>query len=117
MSKETKKSVAAVIFGLALADRSNGLFASNKDFRNAVLTKIEADMSVSRASAATMYNALKKEAEVANPELGLGRDPRKVKVKVEGAKRGRPAGSGKKVVEVATDAVPTETAIAETATA
>ena len=93
----SKKSLAMAIFAEKMVERSQGLFASNKEFRAAVLRKIESDLSVSTASAATMYNAAKDEAEKADASVGLGRDPKKVKIVVEGAgKRGRPAGSTNK---------------------
>ena len=104
----SKKSFAVAIFAAKMVERSQGLYASNKDFRAAVLRAIESELSVSTASAATMYNSCKVEAETADTSVGLGRDPKMVKVKVEGAgKRGRPAGStNKKAVEVVvTDAV------------
>lgn len=87
----SKKSLAVAIFAACMADRVAGVYTTNKAFRAAVLGKIEADLGVSVASAATMYNACKKEAETADAAVGLGRDPKVVKVKVEGAKRGRPA--------------------------
>ncbi len=112
----SKKSLALAIFAAKMAERTQGLFASNKDFRAAVLRTIETDLGVSTASAATMYNAAKIEAEKADASVGLGRDPKVVKVKVEGAKRGRPANSKNKPKEViTTDAVPAaETAVVET---
>jgi hypothetical protein len=104
----SKKSLALAIFTAALTERAQGLFASNKDFRGAVLARIQADLSVSTASAATMYNAAKKDAETAGT-VTLGRDPKKVKAPSTG-KRGRPAGSKNKakaaeVAPVAADAV------------
>lgn len=94
----SKKSFAMAIFAEKMVERSQGLFASNKEFRAAVLRKIEAELGVSTASAATMYNAAKEEAEKADATVGLGRDPKKAKVVVEGgAKRGRPANSKNKV--------------------
>jgi len=87
----SKKSLALAIFQAKLTERGQGLFASNKEFRAAVLSTIEADLGVSTASAATMYNAAKKDAETAGT-VTLGRDPKKVKVAGTG-KRGRPAGS------------------------
>lgn len=92
----SKKSLALAIFNAKLVERSQGLFASNKDFRAAVLSSIQSELGVSVASAATMYNAAKAEAEKADETIGLGRDPKKVKVKAEGGKRGRPAGSKNK---------------------
>lgn len=92
----SKKSLALAIFNAKLVERSQGLFASNKDFRAAVLSSIQTELGVSVASAATMYNAAKAEAEKADETISLGRDPKKVKVKAEGGKRGRPAGSKNK---------------------
>ena len=116
----SKKSLALAIFQAKLIERAQGLFASNKEFRAAVLTSIQADLQVSTASAATMYNAAKVEAEAAGT-VTLGRDPKKVKVASTG-KRGRPAGSknAPKVVaevavpaaEVATDAEAVPAAVA-----
>jgi hypothetical protein len=94
----SKKSLAVAIFAAALADRAAGKFATNKEFRASVLSKIQADLGVSTASAATMYNAAKKDAETADAAVKLGRDPKKEKVKGTG-KRGRPAGSKNKAKE------------------
>jgi len=87
----SKKSLAQAIFNAKMDERSQGLYASNKEFRAAILGAIETELSVSRASASTMYNSFKKEAETAGTAT-LGRDPKKVKVAGTG-KRGRPAGS------------------------
>ena len=100
----SKKSLAVAIFAAAMAKRTAGGFASNKDFRAEILNKIVVDLGVSVASAATMYNSCKKEAEVADAAVALGRDPKKVKVKVEGAKRGRPA-------KAKTEAAPADTTV------
>jgi len=91
----SKKSLALAIFQAKMADRVAGKFASNKEFRAAVLTTIQADLGVSVASAATMYNAAKKDAEAADATVKLGRDPKKEKAPSTG-KRGRPAGSRNK---------------------
>lgn len=91
----SKKSLAQAIFDAKMVERSQGLFASNKDFRAAVLSTIQADLGVSTASAATMYNAAKKDAEAADATVALGRDPKKEKAPSTG-KRGRPAGSKNK---------------------
>lgn len=103
----SKKSGALAIFQAKLAERTQGLFGSNKEFRAAVLAEIQAKLGVSVPSAATMYNAAKKEAEAADATVGLGRDPKKVKAPSTG-KRGRPAGSKNKEVAApaATDAAP-----------
>lgn len=99
----SKKSLAVAIFAAALAERASGLFGSNKEFRAAILTKIQADLGVSVASAATMYNAAKKDAEAADAAVALGRDPKKEKAPSTG-KRGRPAGSKNAVKDVPADA-------------
>lgn len=104
----SKISQAQLIFNAKLVERSQGLFASNKEFRASVLTTIQVELGVSTASAATMYNAFKTNAEAADATIGLGRDPKTVKVKVAGAKRGRPAGSK--------NAPKTEVVVAEVAT-
>lgn len=98
----SKKSLATAIFVALLAERAAGKFTSNKEFRAAVLSKIQADLGVSVASAATMYNAAKKDAETADTSVKLGRDPKKEKVKGTG-KRGRPAGSKNKTKEAPAD--------------
>lgn len=111
----SKKSLALAIFNAKLVERSQGLFASNKEFRAAVLTSIQTDLGVSVASAATMYNAAKAEAEKTDATVALGRDPKKVKAKAEGGKRGRPQGSKNKAKEtvVITTAEPTAEAAQE----
>jgi len=97
----SKKSLALAIFTAKLAERSQGLFASNKEFRAAVLSQIQTDLGVTTASAATMYNAAKKDAESADATVALGRDPKKAKAPKGTGKRGRPAGSKNKAKEVA----------------
>lgn len=101
----SKKSLALAIFQAKMVERTQGLFASNKEFRAAVLTGIQTDLSVSTASAATMYNAAKKDAEAADASVALGRDPKKVKVVASG-KRGRPAGSKNATKDVDTTVTP-----------
>lgn len=98
------KSRATTIFQAKLVERSQGLFASNKEFRSATLVAMETELGVSRASASTMYNTAKKETEVADPGVGLGRDPKKAKAPSNG-KRGRPVGSKNKPKEVVAEAV------------
>ncbi len=120
----SKKSQAVAIFAAAMATRAAGGFDSNKAFRAAVLTKIQADLGVSVASAATMYNAAKKDAEAADANVGLGRDPKKEKP-VSTGKRGRPAGSknkdkaeaGAEGTTIVIDAPAAEAPAAETAAA
>lgn len=96
----SKKSLALAIFQAHLAIRAAGKYTSNKEFRAAVLGAIETELSVTRASASTMFNSAKKEAEAADATVGLGRDPKKVKAPSTG-KRGRPVGSKNKAKEVA----------------
>lgn len=91
----SKKSQADAIFAARLADRAAGKYATNKEFRAAVLAQIQTDLGVSVASASTMYNAAKKAAEAADATVGLGRDPKKEKP-VSTGKRGRPVGSKNK---------------------
>lgn len=109
----SKKSQALTIFQAKLIERKQGLYGSNKDFRAAVLQAIEAELGVSRASASTMYNSAKVEAEAIDATVGLGRDPKKVKAPSTGV-RGRPKNSKNKakVVAPVTDAVVT-TEVAE----
>lgn len=106
----SKMSQADAIFRQHLAQRAQGAFASNRDFRHAVLVAIETALDVSRASASTMYNTSKKAAEAAAPTVGLGRDPKKEKP-VSSGKRGRPVGSKNKP-KVVTVTVTAETPVA-----
>jgi len=101
----SKKSLAQAIFDAKMVERTQGLYASNKEFRAAVLRAIETDLGVSTASSATMYNSAKAEVE-ATGTVKLGRDPKKVKDITAGTgKRGRPSGSvNKKKEVVVTDA-------------
>lgn len=94
----SKKSQAVAIFAACLAKRATGGYDSNKAFRADVLGQIQSTLGVSVASAATMYNAAKKDAETADTNVGLGRDPKKEKP-VSTGKRGRPAGSKNKAKE------------------
>ena len=109
----SKKSQALAIFQAKMADRVAGKFATNKAFRAAVLASIQTDLGVSVASAATMYNAAKKDAETADATVKLGRDPKKEKVASTG-KRGRPAGSKNKAKETTEVVMPVETPAVET---
>ena len=112
----SKKSLALAIFTAKLTERSQGLFASNKEFRGAVLSAIQADLGVSTASAATMYNAAKKDAETAGTTT-LGRDPKKVKVATGSGKRGRPAGSKNRAKEEVAAVAPAAEPVAADAAA
>lgn len=79
--KVTKKAQGDAIFATELTNRTNGAFDSNKAFRAQVLTRMETEIGVSRASAATMFNQAKKAAEANDTTVGLGRDPKKVVAK------------------------------------
>jgi hypothetical protein len=103
----SKKSLAVAIFNARLLERSQGLFATNKAFRAIVLSDIQSQLSVSVASAATMYNAAKKDAE-GTGTVTLGRDPKIVKVKTNSGKRGRPVGSKNRPKEEVAPVVTTE---------
>ena len=105
----SKRSQALVIFNEKIGERGQGLFATNKDFRTTTIQKICADLSVSVASASTMYNSFKKEVEAAGTAT-LGRDPKKEKP-VSTGKKGRPSGSknAAKDETTSTEAVATET--------
>jgi hypothetical protein len=99
----SKKSQAVTIFATKMAERAQGRYGSNKEFRAATLVAIETELGVSRASASTMYNSAAKEATAADATLVLGRDPKKVKAPSTG-KRGRPTGSRNKTkVEAAAE--------------
>lgn len=99
----SKMAQATAIFRQKMEDRAQGLFASNRDFRAAVISTIKSQLQVSLSSAATMYNSAKKAAEAVDPNVGLGRDPKKVAVvKVSTGKRGRPLGSKNKPKAVVT---------------
>lgn len=111
----SKKSMALKIFAEKMVQRASGMFTTNKDFRASVLSTIEKDLGVSTASAATMYNAAKKEAEAADDEVVLGRDPKKVKAVTEAGKRGRPAGTKKKAVDAVATYTPQSDAVAAAA--
>lgn len=73
-------SQGKTIFSEQLAKRTSGEFTTNRDFRASVINRMQSELSVSVASAATMYNSAKADAEQANPAIGLGRDPKKEKV-------------------------------------
>lgn len=73
-------SLGKTIFNEQLAKRASGEFTTNRDFRASVITRMQSELSVSVASAATMYNSAKATAEQDNPAIGLGRDPKKEKV-------------------------------------
>lgn len=110
----SKKSLATTIFQTKLTERKQGLFTSNKAFRAAVLDTIKTELGVSTASAATMYNSAKVEAEAADTTIALGRDPKQVKAISTGVKGRKPgskntpkvaAVAGDATVAVVTDAV------------
>lgn len=93
----TKISQAKSIFSAKLLMREAGTYATNKQFRADVIQTLVTDLGVNVATASTMYNTLKNDANKAidTPELAIGRDPKKVKAPSSG-KRGRPLGSKNK---------------------
>lgn len=107
----SKKSLAQVIFDAKIVEKTQGLYASNKDFRAATLAAIETGVGVSRASASTMYNFFKSEIEK-DKVITLGRDPKKAKTPSTGV-RGRPAGSTNKAKAEVTVAEPVAEPVAD----
>lgn len=87
MSKVSKKTQGLEIFEQELAKRASGAFESNKAFRKSVTERMVAEVGVSLASAATMYNQCKITFESADPSLALGRDPKQEKVKTVRARK------------------------------
>ena len=100
----TKKSLAKAIFDEKLAERNQSLFATNREFRKAVVTKIMAELNAPFPSACAMYNVAMKASGVT-----IGRDPKKAK-RVTSGVRGRPLGSHNKAKAVVAVA-PTSEAI------
>lgn len=110
----TKIGQAKSIFSTKLLMREAGAYTTNKQFRADVIQTLVTDLGVNVATASTMYNTLKNEANKSmadTPELAIGRDPKKVKPASSG-KRGRPLGSKNKpkAQPVAVEQVQTETA-------
>ena len=107
----SKKALATAIFTEVLALRTDGQFDTNRAFRAAVLTRIQAELGVTVASAATMYNSAVKEAGIT-----VGRDPKQVRVRTGSGKKGRPIGSkNRPKVEVAPAAAETAPAVEQVA--
>lgn len=89
----SKKTQGFAIFDEELKRRADGAFAGeeypNKAFRKHVIARMMAEVTdkngkagdTSLASASTMYNQAMKAAEADDPNLGLGRDPKVVRVK------------------------------------
>ena len=75
----TSKSLATVIFAEELVARAEGKHETNKSFRQKVIARITEETEATPSSACTLYNTCKKEAELLDPKLGLGRDPKKEK--------------------------------------
>ena len=85
----TKTSQALEIFNAALEIRQAEIAANtpmdqrtyptNKSFRLGICATLQEKLGASVASAAGMYNNGKIKAEKLNPNLGLGRDPKKEK--------------------------------------
>tara|TARA_B100000929_G_scaffold287512_1_gene274337 strand:- start:2691 stop:3053 length:363 start_codon:yes stop_codon:yes gene_type:complete len=97
---ETKKdrvtlmSQSRKLFAAQLKRWQEGKYKDEKRpygaFRKKLITQFKEKLEVSTASAATMFNNLRKEALAADSELVLARDPKIARVK-SGRKPGRPA--------------------------
>lgn len=74
-TKTTNIARGLAIFNEQLAKRAAGEFTNNRLFRASVTSRMQVELGVSIASAATMYNA----ARVKANDPTLGRDPKKVK--------------------------------------
>lgn len=78
--KVTKKSQATVIFNSMLEQKKAGEFETMKAFRQTAIERFQNEIAdVSGSAACTLYNQCKIVANAADPELKLGRDPKKVK--------------------------------------
>lgn len=117
----SRKTQGFAIFDEELKRREAGAFDGedypNKAFRKHVIGRMMAEITdkegnlaeTSLASASTMYNQAKQAAEADNPKLGLGRDPKVVKVKAK-AKAKPKAKSKAKAEETPAEAPAEETA-------
>jgi len=76
----SKKAQGKIIFNEEMVKLLSKEHKSNKDFRQAVIRRMESELGLSTASAATNYNTAKIEAEAAAVAAGsdfkLGRDPK-----------------------------------------
>lgn len=90
----TLMSQARKLFAAQLKRWQEGKFKDEKRpygaFRKKLITQFKEKLEVSTASAATMFNNLRKEALANDPDLVLQRDPKIARVK-SGRKPGRPA--------------------------
>jgi len=120
----TLKSQAVIIFNEVMVRRVAGEFKDevrpNSVLRKLVLDRLMAELNVTLASAATMYNTLMKEGELAagvkGETLGLGRDPaveKPKKEKKEKVKAEEAAPEGNQELTEQTDDVPVDDANAE----
>jgi hypothetical protein len=65
---------ALVLFNTLLLLRRSGTFQTNMEFRKNVIEAFEEQFFITRSSASTLYNCVKKLAESLDPALKLGRD-------------------------------------------
>ena len=79
IQKLTKKQQFINIFNEEIIRRSQGAFDSNRAFRSHVIQRgmNEIDDGITLSSASTMYNEAKLMIEAMDPNIGLGRDPKK----------------------------------------
>lgn len=94
-ARVTNISMAREVFLVELKARAKGKWDKeerpNKAFRQNLLERFRTELEASEASAATLYNTLKKETEETDPNIGLGRDvveaePKTTKSKVAATK-------------------------------
>lgn len=92
----SKISQAREIFKSKLESRLSGQYQSYRDFRFSVINMFVITLGVNESTASTMFNNIKREILLENPEVNLSRDPRKIKIRTSTGKRGRPLGSKNK---------------------
>ena len=100
VKKASLKEQATKYWNEELAKRTAGAYAEarrpNRDFRAVVTARFEKELGVTHSSAATMYNAFKIEATIADPKIALGRDPKVVAVKAPKKEKAVKAGEAPK---------------------
>jgi len=98
----TLMSQARGMFSNQLGRWAKGEFKEEKRpygaFRKQLISQFKEDLEVSTASAATMFNNLRKEALANDPDLVLQRDPKIARVKSD-RKPGRPSNAEKQKEE------------------
>ena len=77
VNRVPSKLIANKIFAEEMVARQAGEHETNKSFRQRVIERIVAEASATANSACTMYNTCRKNAELINPKVGLGRDVKK----------------------------------------